>query len=152
MAGFNRGFFSRRSRLPVFCCRLLLITSNNSKLVLCQTTQSHSNTPWPLSSSCLVSPSPSLSPPLLLQCGQKPNRRPRCPAIDLRVVMTPERLPAPGSDLGARAGLRKAWIAIDFHLIQSFHLDSNLLPVHCGPIGRPDLSLQPLPPAPFRGA
>lgn len=42
--------------------------------------------------------------------------------------MMAERLPAPGSDLGASAGLRKAWIAIDFYLIQSFHLGSNLLP------------------------
>lgn len=50
------------------------------------------------------------------------------PAIDRRVVMMAERLPAPGSDLGAGAGLRKAWIAIDFYLIQSFHLGSNLLP------------------------
>lgn len=50
------------------------------------------------------------------------------PTIDLRVVMMAERLPAPGSDLAATAGLRKAWIAIDFYLIQSFHLDSDRLP------------------------
>lgn len=39
-----------------------------------------------------------------------------------------ERLPASGSDLGATAGLRKPWIAIDFVLIQSINLGSNLLP------------------------
>lgn len=51
----------------------------------------------------------------------------RC-RIDPRVVMMAERLLASGSDLGATVGLREAWIAIDFYLIQSFHLGSNLLP------------------------
>lgn len=51
----------------------------------------------------------------------------RC-RIDPLVVMMAERLLASGSDLGATVGLREAWIAIDFYLIQSFHLGSNLLP------------------------
>lgn len=74
--------------------------------------------------------SPPRPPPRSLSAAQ-PQPGPggaSLPAIDRRVVMMAERLPAPGSDLGAGAGLRKAWIAIDFYLIQSFHLGSNLLP------------------------
>lgn len=64
----------------------------------------------------------------LLQCSQKLNRRPLLPTIDLGVVMILDRLPALASDLGVGAGLSKAWIGIDFYLIQSLHLGSVLLP------------------------
>lgn len=136
----------KRSILPVFGCFLLLITSNNSTVVLCQTTQSHSNTPWPLSSSCLVSLLLCSLLPHFCSVARNLSRGHAAPAIDLRVVMMAERLPAPGSDPGARAGLRTAWIAIDFYLIQSFHLRSNHLPVHCEPIHGRDLLIHPPPP------
>lgn len=107
--------------LVVFSHLLLLITSNNNKLVLCQI---------PKTTLTPLGPSARLAFCSLCLFVTSPETRPEVslPAIDLCVIMMAERLPAPGSDLGATAGLRKAWIAIDFYLIQSFHLDSDLLP------------------------
>lgn len=147
LAGLKVSPAFRGGRLPVFSRLLLLITSNRGELVTCQIAQSHANTPL---ASLIIRSSSSPS-----QCSQNPDQRASLPAIDRRVVMMAERLPAPASDLGAGAGLRKAWIAIDFYLIQSFHLGSNLLfPPHCEPIRRrnllisPHLSLPPSPPTP----
>lgn len=120
LAGFKVLPPFRGGRLPVFSRLLWLITSNRGELVTCQIAQSHANTPAGLSHRWLLLPSRT-------QRSQNPDRRAWLPAIDRRVVMMAERLPAPASDLGAGAGLRKAWIAIDFYLIQSFHLGSNLL-------------------------
>lgn len=107
--------------LVVFSHLLLLITSNNNKLVLCQI---------PKTTLTPLGPSARLAFCSLCLFVTSPETRPEVslPAIDLCVIMMAERLPAPGSDLGATAELRKAWIAIDFYLIQSFHLDSDLLP------------------------
>lgn len=131
LAGFNFPFFFFffQGRLPVFFCLLLLITSNNSVVVLCQTPKA-TLTPCGLSHHLVLSllSFPLSSPPYFCSVARNLTKGPRLPAIDPLVVMMAERLLAPGSDLGAGAGLRKAWIAIDFYLIQSFHLDSNLLP------------------------
>lgn len=129
LAGFKVLPAFRGGRSPVFCRLLLLITANRGELVTCQIAQSHANTP-PASLITRPRAPPLLPPSPLSQCSAATTWTggASLPAIDRRVVMMAERLPAPGSDLGAGAGLRKAWIAIDFYLIQSFHLGSNLLP------------------------
>lgn len=128
LAGFKVLPAFRGGRLPVFCRLLLLITANRGELVTCQIAQSHANTP-PASLIARSQAPPLLLPsPLSVQRSHNLGQGAWLPAIDRRVVMMAERLPVPGSDLGAGAGLRKAWIAIDFYLIQSFHLGSNLLP------------------------
>lgn len=79
LAGFKVLLPFRGGRLPVFSCLLLLITSNSSELVACQMPKAIL-TPVGLSHH-LVLPlfSSYSSSPVLLQCSQKLNQRPRCP-------------------------------------------------------------------------
>lgn len=104
-----------------FSCLLLLITLNNNKLVVCQIRKA---TLTPLGPSARL----AFCSRSLFVTSPETQAEASLPAIDLHGVMMAERLPVPRSDLGATAGLRKAWIAIDFYLIQSFHLDSDLFP------------------------